>query len=522
MSNVNKLKLKGFQMKTGKENWIKKINSHGKQITSTGNQDGIIEYICKNISIKNKFCIGLGYASPELRSTGGRNNTLNIIINKKWDNLLLDKRHENHSCKLYKEFITSDNICDIFKKHNVPVEPGYISININTTGLWITDAILDKYNPSFFSITFNPNIPIDYAITFPNDPNERWESDKIMSASLKAINIMAEKHNYSLVYAGKYGTDGHHDAFFIRNKLLGSLATPNIKNFKYVFCPAYPYCITGRSKIMMDYETWLETKDIKASKDKALKVSKLYLEANFIQYFKTKIYHLMLCIKEKIKNTLWLYIILKRLTRSPKHKRFFIANPKNDHLDARYSKKIPSQIEIKKELKRILNVFAKLSSQHNIKPVLLHGSLIGYYFNKQILPWDNDIDIILIGSSIDNIKNLDRYQTKDILIEVSPNSIDRSIPNNANCIDARVISKINGAFIDITYLTPTDDKNIVRCKSPHYYDIDVIMPLKKTTFEEAQIYVPNNIEKCLVGEYGKNVLIPRFKDWKFKDGKWVR
>lgn len=520
MSNVNKLKLKGFQMKTGKENWIKKINSYGKQITSTGNQDGIIEYICKNISIKHKFCIGLGFNAPELRTTDGRNNAINIIIKQQWDNLLLDKKHENHSCKLYKEFITSDNICDIFKKHNVPVDPGYISINIKTTSLWITDAILDKYNPSFFSIKFNPNIPIDYAITFPNDPNERWESDKIMSASLKAIKIMAEKHNYSLVYAGKYEIDGHHDAFFIRNKLLSSLETPNIKNFKHVLYPAYLYCITGRYKIMMDYETWLETKNVKASKDKALKVSKSYLEANFIQYFKTKIYRLMLYIKGKIQNTLWLYRILKRL-KSPK--RFFIVPPKNDHLDARFYKKNMSQTEIKKELKRILNVFAKLSIENDIKPIIFHGSLIGYYFNKQILPWDNDIDIKLVGSSIDNMKKLDRYQTKDILIEVNPNCISRSTLDYENLMDARVISKTNGAFIDITFLTPTKDKNIIACKFAHYIHIKDLMPLKKTTFEGATVYVPNNIEKILVNNYGQNVLTPSNLDgWKFKDGKWVR
>ena len=110
---------------------------------------------------------------------------------------------------------------------------------------------------------------------------------------------MAEKHNYSLVYAGKHAIDGHHDAFFIRNKLLGSLTTPNIKDFKHVLYPAYSYCITGRSKIMMDYETWLETKDEKTSKHKALKLSKLYLESNFIQNCKTTIYHLMKKIKAK-------------------------------------------------------------------------------------------------------------------------------------------------------------------------------------------------------------------------------
>ena len=39
------------------KNWISKIYQYEKQIYSQGKQDGIIEYIIKNINISNKFCV---------------------------------------------------------------------------------------------------------------------------------------------------------------------------------------------------------------------------------------------------------------------------------------------------------------------------------------------------------------------------------------------------------------------------------------------------------------------------------
>jgi len=46
-------------------------------------------------------------------------------------------------------------------------------------------------NPSFFSIEFNPNFPIDHAIAFPNDGNF-WEYDRCIGSSLKAIKLMVD------------------------------------------------------------------------------------------------------------------------------------------------------------------------------------------------------------------------------------------------------------------------------------------------------------------------------------------
>jgi phosphorylcholine metabolism protein LicD len=236
--------------------------------------------------------------------------------------------------------------------------------------------------------------------------------------------------------------------------------------------------------------------------------------------------------------------------------KFFNEKGNNSHLDSKYGKNQNLQ-EIHRELKKLLKQFTYICSEKEIKPIIMHGSLIGWYFNRRILPWDNDIDIVLTGKSIENLKKLDNFETEKIIIKVNPNSVDRNNDKN-NKIDARVISKENGVFIDITFLYQSLDNNFktniirylstiqnttnpymranyenklkyivksinrsepiessgyVNCKSPHYYNIKHILPLKKEKFEDCDIFLPSNIQECLHQEYGPDVFKPKFKNW---------
>lgn len=259
-------------------NWISKIREHEKKIFSQGKQDGVIEYICDNIKVKNKFCVEFGYDSNSL--TQKYPNTTNLILNKGWNHLLLDSDYHNPKINLYKHLLTSDNICNLFGKYNVPLEPGYISINVDSIDLWLFKALLSKYKACFYSVEMNSNFPIDYAITFPNDTKELWEKDRVYGASLKALNIVANDNGYSLVYAGIRNTSNHTDAFFIRDDLIENCEKPTLESFRDIFKPMHKLCISSRENIMLDYEIWMKTKDIKKSKEGALPICKRYLTKN--------------------------------------------------------------------------------------------------------------------------------------------------------------------------------------------------------------------------------------------------
>ena len=150
----------------------------------------------------------------------------------------------------------------------------------------------------------------------------------------------------------------------------------------------------------------------------------------------------------------------------------------------------------------------------------MHGSLIGWHFNKKILNWDDDIDLCISDQvSINNFLKLNRYETKDFIIKINPNYKNRNINDKQNKIDARIISKKNGVFIDITFLSKLN-KKVVNCKSPHYYNKHNIFPLRKDIFENCEIYIPNKYKLCLIQEYGKKVFSNKYKNWVFIRNNW--
>ena len=54
----------------------------------------------------------------------------------------------------------------------------------------------------------------------------------------------------------------------------------------------------------------------------------------------------------------------------------------------------------------------------------MHGSLIGWHFNKQILPYDNDIDVCILDEDIIKFIKCDGIETEDYIIKVNPNFIN--------------------------------------------------------------------------------------------------
>ncbi len=179
-------------------------------------QDVLLDEIFANIGTVNTppFCVEFGFNDMSLTGGSGA-NVANLAVNAGWDSLLLDGDCENPAINLHKHFLTPDNICEIFAKYNVPKEPEYVSIDINTTDLWVFRALLTKYRARVFSVEYNPNFPLDAAITFPANTDLGFAGDRAYGASLKALTSLAALHGYSLLWVIP-----KLDAFFIRNDLI--------------------------------------------------------------------------------------------------------------------------------------------------------------------------------------------------------------------------------------------------------------------------------------------------------------
>ena len=246
--------------------WLVNLNKlcdapwKSRKVCSQKGQDGILENIFENIGTKNTppFCVEFGFNHREFIGGSGA-NVANLVLNKGWACLLFDGSYENKKINLHKHHLTSDNICGLFKKYEVPHEPDYISIDVDSTDLWLFKAVLGKYKPRVVSVEYNSHFPFDSAITFPNNPIERYQGDRGYGASLKALKLVGEEYGYSIV-----AVEEKLDVFFIRNDLIDDGTdeiAPDFENWKKFteLVGHIPLRRRERAGIFIDYEEYRKT-----------------------------------------------------------------------------------------------------------------------------------------------------------------------------------------------------------------------------------------------------------------------
>lgn len=242
-------------------------------------QDELIEVIFDNLGTTNKvpFCVEFGFNSESL-DIGSGANVAKLVLEQGWDSLLLDGENENNSINLYKHFLTSENICEIFDSYGVPKEPEYISIDVDSTDLWLFRSLLKEYRAMVYSVEYNSNYPLNKAITFPNDPEEYWQGDRGYGASLKALTMVAAEYGYSLVWVVR-----KFDAYFVRDDLIEDGSKMKVFPFKkWTDCTNIrshgPLSDSRKASIYLDYEVFASSGgDIEASKRAAYDTCMTYL-----------------------------------------------------------------------------------------------------------------------------------------------------------------------------------------------------------------------------------------------------
>ena len=170
---------------------------------SQGNQDYIIRRIFEAIGTTNRFYVEFGFNTPN-QCGGSGPNTCKLWL-AGWKGLLLDGTNDNPAINLHREYISSRNIADLFRKYNVPTTVDYVSIDIDSTDLWIMKALLSsEFRPRLLSVEYNANYPVRHAISFPDPevwstPHPLFDGNCYMGASAAAIVEAADALGYSLV-----------------------------------------------------------------------------------------------------------------------------------------------------------------------------------------------------------------------------------------------------------------------------------------------------------------------------------
>ncbi|KAL1894677.1 mannosyltransferase [Sporothrix stenoceras] len=209
------------------------------------------------------------------------------------------------------------------------------------------------------------------------------------------------------------------------------------------------------------------------------------------------------------------------------------------HYDGRFADRVLEYNEQKRALKSLVQTYLSTFADIGVETWLMHGSLLGWWWNRQIMPWDSDIDVQVMEPSMYYLAayynmSVFHYKTprlpegRDYLLEVNPHYTNREQSDWLNVIDARWIDTETGLFIDITTArydpSHPAGEGVLSCKDGHEYRDTYLFPLRDTMFEGAPVKIPYRFRDILEAEYGENALVNKdFHEHNFDDEKmeWV-
>jgi hypothetical protein len=193
------------------------------RIFSQWGEDGIIEWLLQQLPVAPETFIEFGVGSYQ------EANTRFLLVNRNWRGLILDaseelrritneQLHWRHDILWGVEFVTRENINQLFAQYGFGGEIGLLSIDMDGNDLWILEAIT-TVSPAILICEYNAIFGDLLPITVPYDPTfsiTKYNGSMLyFGASIAAIRRVAERKGYVFVGSCSNGVN----AFFVRADL---------------------------------------------------------------------------------------------------------------------------------------------------------------------------------------------------------------------------------------------------------------------------------------------------------------
>nr|POE68817.1 protein mnn4 [Quercus suber] len=202
--------------------------------------------------------------------------------------------------------------------------------------------------------------------------------------------------------------------------------------------------------------------------------------------------------------------------------KYFHESKIDSHYDGRFAERPLPYQERHTELRTLIKTYLSCMNDIGVETFIMHGALLGWWWNQKIMPWDSDVDVVVTEAAnrhmamnynmtVHHYKLPGLESGRDYLLEVNPHYNDSSL-DPSNQIDARWIDTHTGLFIDIT--TIRRDKSaearahdgMLMIKDNHHYAYDDIFPLRDSILEDCPVKVPFAYPEILIEEYGEEAL----------------
>jgi hypothetical protein len=128
-----------------------------------------------------------------------------------WKTFWFDGNYPSYvpeNCVFTKEFLTTDNIANIFAKVGVPKDLDLLSIDVDGNDYHLREC-LKEFNPRVCIMEYNGCFDANVEYIMPLNNNYVWpgNSDRLFGASLKSYALQAEQLGYDLVYCDSQGVN---------------------------------------------------------------------------------------------------------------------------------------------------------------------------------------------------------------------------------------------------------------------------------------------------------------------------
>ncbi|KAL1970707.1 hypothetical protein VTN77DRAFT_4351 [Rasamsonia byssochlamydoides] len=209
--------------------------------------------------------------------------------------------------------------------------------------------------------------------------------------------------------------------------------------------------------------------------------------------------------------------------------KYFHESVFHPHYDGRFASSVLPEEEALPHLTALMQTYLATMNDIGAETWIMHGTLLGWWWNQKILPWDTDLDVQVSEATIHFLAEYynmtehhfrlpDVPEGRTYLLEINPNYKVRTVLDSNNVIDARWIDTSSGLFIDITTVRADDaaryrgHAGALMCKDGHHYNEDDIFPLRDSIFEDVPVKIPYEYTKLLQAEYGrKSMTLKKFE-----------
>ena len=198
------------------------------KVFSQNGEDGIIQFLIRNINIPRKIFVEFGVHDYT------ESNTRFLLKNDYWSGLVIDGSESNmrrlraeelywrHDLKVERAFIDRENINQLIRKNGITGDIGLLSVDIDGNDYWVWEAI-NCISPRIVVCEYNSlfgrsrKVTSVYSASFV--ASKAHHSGLYWGASIAALSHLADAKGYSLVGSNSMGNN----VFFVRNDAVGAL-----------------------------------------------------------------------------------------------------------------------------------------------------------------------------------------------------------------------------------------------------------------------------------------------------------